>query len=147
MKKEICPFDKKITCTAKYPSTCEICSRNPKFLKDYIMEKIKEEHCCATTWSGRICANKPKYKVRYGSWLCEYHINFFNKNHPEYSYKKVKGAGNTYSGRMNMPECPKCGKEKPSEDFYDYNTGGNTHTYWCKDCIEHYIKHTSVGAN
>ena len=42
---------------------------------------------------------------------------------------------------------PKCGKRKPLTDYYKYNTGGNTHTYWCKECIEYYIKHTSVGAN
>ena len=44
-------------------------------------------------------------------------------------------------------ECPKCGKTKPLHKYYPYNTEGNQVTYWCKDCIEHYIKHTSVGAN
>lgn len=44
-------------------------------------------------------------------------------------------------------KCPKCGKTKPLTEFYKYNTGGNKVTYWCSECIEHYIKHTSVGAN
>ena len=48
---------------------------------------MTEKKCCATTWTGRICANEPKYEVKPGSWLCEYHINRFNKNHPEYLYK------------------------------------------------------------
>ena len=60
-------------------------------VKENSMEKLDEKHCCATTWSGRICSNIPKYEVRPGSWLCEYHINLFNKNHPEYLYKKNKG--------------------------------------------------------
>jgi len=60
-------------------------------LKENNMEKIKEKHCCATTWTGRICANEPKYEVKSGRWLCEFHINKFNKNHPEYLYSKDKG--------------------------------------------------------
>lgn len=44
-------------------------------------------------------------------------------------------------------KCPKCSKVKPVTEYYEYDTGGNTHTYWCKECIEYYIKHTSVGAN
>ena len=51
---------------------------------------MTEKKCCATTWTGRICANEPKYEVKPGSWLCEYHINRFNKNHPEYLYNKDK---------------------------------------------------------
>lgn len=43
--------------------------------------------------------------------------------------------------------CPKCGKMKPFIDYYEYNIGGHTHTYWCKECINYYIEHTSVGAN
>ncbi len=43
--------------------------------------------------------------------------------------------------------CPKCGKIKPLAEYYKYDTGGNTITYWCKECIERYIKNTSVGAN
>jgi len=43
--------------------------------------------------------------------------------------------------------CPKCRKLKSLSAFYKYNTGGNTHTHWCKECIEHYIKTISVGAN
>lgn len=43
--------------------------------------------------------------------------------------------------------CPNCDKTKPITEFYEYNTGGNTHTAWCADCIEWYIKNVSVGAN
>jgi len=44
-------------------------------------------------------------------------------------------------------KCPRCDKIKPITDFYEYNTGGNETSYWCKECIEWYIKTVSVGAN
>ena len=43
--------------------------------------------------------------------------------------------------------CPKCGKWKPLTEYYGYNTGGNQFTYWCKECVEKYIKETSLRAN
>ncbi len=51
---------------------------------------------------------------------------------------------------MDFPikqKCPKCGKLKPLDEYYEYNTGGNQVTHWCKVCIECYIENTSVGAN
>ena len=44
-------------------------------------------------------------------------------------------------------KCPKCGKIKLLTEFYEYDTGGNTHTYWCKECIEFYVENVLVGAN
>ena len=46
-----------------------------------------------------------------------------------------------------MKVCPKCGKIKPYTGFYKYKFAGNEYTYWCKECIEYYIKNKSVGAN
>lgn len=47
--------------------------------------------------------------------------------------------------------CPRCSelnnKVKTLSEFYPYNIGGNTHTYWCKECIEWYIKNVSLRAN
>jgi len=43
--------------------------------------------------------------------------------------------------------CPKCNEMKPFSDYYEYDTGGNKFTHWCKECIEYYIDNTSVGAN
>ena len=56
-----------------------------------------EKKCCATTWTGRVCSNMPKYEVRHGRWLCEYHINKFNKRRPGY-YKKSKGKTSKTNG-------------------------------------------------
>jgi len=43
--------------------------------------------------------------------------------------------------------CPKCGKTKLNTEFYPYESGGHHWTYWCKECVEEYIKNVSVGAN
>jgi len=43
--------------------------------------------------------------------------------------------------------CPNCKKLKPNTDYYGYDTGGNKYAYWCIECTERYIEHTSVGAN
>ena len=43
--------------------------------------------------------------------------------------------------------CQKCNQLKHLSEFYKYESSGNTYTYWCKECIEHYIKTKSVGAN
>ena len=48
---------------------------------------------------------------------------------------------------MTNKKCPKCGKTKPISEFYKYETGGNHYTYWCRECVEEYIKYVSVGAN
>ncbi|GAH47548.1 unnamed protein product [marine sediment metagenome] len=47
----------------------------------------------------------------------------------------------------NMKKCPKCGEYKSLTEYYKSIPNGNIPTYWCKECIEYYIKHTSVGAN
>jgi len=44
-------------------------------------------------------------------------------------------------------KCPKCGKVKPTTEFYKSIPNKKIPTYWCKQCIEHYIKTKSLGAN
>lgn len=48
---------------------------------------------------------------------------------------------------VQLIRCDKCGKLKHPSEFYEYRSSGNTHTSWCKECIELYIKNVSVGAN
>ena len=44
--------------------------------------------------------------------------------------------------------CPKCGKLKSFTEYYTLREeSGDRLTYWCKECIDHYIKNTSIGAN
>lgn len=51
-------------------------------------------------------------------------------------------------GDKSMKKCPKCGKIKFIKEFYLLrDTNGDRHTLWCKECIEYYIEHISVGAN
>jgi hypothetical protein len=51
-------------------------------------------------------------------------------------------------GVSEMKVCPKCSKSKIDSEYYILRRkDGDTLTYWCKECIEYYIKHTSVRAN